>query len=84
MSRNGVLDETLDFLSEKFDPLKGFRLIREIPPELPKVRPFDTLEQCRFLLPLDDPNYQPSKKQLQAKNTKVLSDAEKITKGIIN
>lgn len=75
-----ILDSTLDFFSEDFDPLKALYSVTTLPSSLPKVKPFDTLSKVRFLLPKNDPNYAPIKK-VKSKEEE-LSDSERKIKEI--
>jgi len=64
-SRAHIIVPEVDFFSELFDPLRALHELKELPPSLPKVKPFDNLSRCRFLLPHGDPNYAPSKPKIK-------------------
>eukprot|EP01114_Cavostelium_apophysatum_P003458 TRINITY_DN13355_c0_g1_i1.p1 TRINITY_DN13355_c0_g1~~TRINITY_DN13355_c0_g1_i1.p1 ORF type:complete len:296 (-),score=24.68 TRINITY_DN13355_c0_g1_i1:212-1099(-) len=72
-------DPTLDFFSESFNPLKALYELKTIPSTLPKVKPFDFLSKCKFLLPPNDPNFIPLKAK---KKEAVLTETERTIKDI--
>lgn len=51
------VDPSIDFFSESFDALKALSTLKKLPPGLPKIKPLETLQKCRVLLPKNDSNY---------------------------